>query len=59
MRGLDTSQAWRLLNDPSVAESIGTEAYMDLCRQAGYSEYQTQKAGCRWAAARLDRGLDA
>ena len=53
-----TAKAWEMLHDPKVTEKLNTEAYMGLCRAAGYGEDAVQKAGNSWANKRLDCGLD-
>jgi hypothetical protein len=58
-QGLDIAKAWELMHDPQVAGNLDTEQYMELCKQAGYTEAETQKAGTRWAAARLERNQKA
>jgi hypothetical protein len=47
-----------MLSDPKVVGNLKSEAYMDLCRDAGYSEDAVQKAGNMWANKRLDAGLE-
>ncbi len=54
--GLAIQQAWRIMHDPEIAANLDTEQYMRLCKEAGYTERQSQKAGTRWAAARLEKG---
>lgn len=56
--GTKTAKAWAMLHDPTVAKNLKTEAYMNLCRDAGYREDAVQKAGTQWANMRLDRGLE-
>lgn len=56
--GLKTAQAWEMLHDGEVVKHLKTEAYMQLCRDAGYSEDAVQKAGNSWANKRLDGGLE-
>lgn len=55
--GLQTFKAWEMLNSNGVG-SLNTESYMQLCRDAGYSEDAVQKAGTAWANRRLDKNLE-
>lgn len=56
--GLGRAKAWEMLHDPKITGQLNTESYMQLCRDAGYSENAVQKAGNRWANKRLDAGLE-
>ncbi len=53
--GLQIAKAWELLNSGKIGH-LDTNAYMELCRAAGYSEAVVQKAGNEWANRRLDAG---
>lgn len=47
-----------MLHDPNVVKHMTTSSYMQLYRDAGYSEAEVQRAGNAWANARLDAGLE-
>ena len=51
--GLQVAKAWQMLNGGNIGH-LTTEQYMDLCRDAGYTEQAAQKAGTMWANKRLD-----
>ena len=55
--GLNIAKAWEMLHDPTVCGKLNTEAYMNLCRDAGYGEDAVQKAGTAWKNKRLDANL--
>jgi hypothetical protein len=54
--GLKIVQAWELLNGGQIGH-LEAEAYMNLCRDAGYGEDAVQKAGTAWANRKLDAKL--
>jgi hypothetical protein len=56
--GLNVAKAWAMLHDPEVTRTLKTDAYMQLCRDAGYHEDAVQKAGTAWANKRLDAELE-
>ena len=56
--GLNVAKAWEMLHDPKVIGGLNTKAYMQLCRDAGYSEESVQKAGTDWYNKRLDAKLE-
>lgn len=56
--GLQVAKAWEMLHDPKVTGNLKTDSYMQLCRDAGYSEEVAQKAGTAWANKRLDAELE-
>lgn len=47
-----------MLHDAQVVKHLNTLAYMQLCRDAGYSEADVQSAGNAWANSRMDAGLE-
>lgn len=55
--GLSVAKAWDMLHDPKIVGKMNAEAYMNLCRDAGYSEYAVQKAGTAWQNKILDAKL--
>lgn len=46
-----------MLHDPNVGGKLNAEQFLELCKDAGYSEEQAQKAATRRANQRLDQGL--
>lgn len=46
-----------MLHDPQVAGELNAEAYLELCRAAGYGEEESQRAATKRAEARMDRDL--
>jgi len=56
--GLKIAKAWSMLHDPQVVGNLDSKVYMELYRDAGYSEEQVQYAGNSWANMRIDRGLE-
>jgi hypothetical protein len=56
-RGLKLARAWDMLHDPQVVKQLNTVNYMNLCRDAGYTEAEVQKAGNVWANSRMDAGM--
>ncbi len=48
------AQAWRTLQDPTAAGGLDAEGVLHLCRAAGYSEEECQKAARKRAEQRLD-----
>ncbi len=43
-----------MLHDPSVVRKLDPNSYMQLHRDAGYTEEEVQKAGNAWANRALD-----
>ena len=54
---LQTAKAWEMLHDPNVGGKLNADQFLELCKEAGYSEEQAQKAATRRANQRLDQGL--
>lgn len=56
--GLKIAKAWDTLHSLELTvDRINTAGYMQLCKDAGYSEDAVQRAGNGWMNARLDRKL--
>ena len=54
---LKTAKAWEMVNDPKSSGEFNSETFLELCREAGYSEDASQKAATIRANARMDVGL--
>lgn len=54
---LETAKSWEMLNDPKVSGSIDAEGYLELCKAAGMTEDEAQKAASRRAWERMRRDL--
>lgn len=57
LAGLRIAKAWEMLHQPEITRNMDTLSYVELCKDAGYSDEAAQRAGTRWANMRLDRGL--
>ena len=52
--GLTVAKAWEMLHDSATVGKLDTEAYLELCLRAGYSQEASQRAAKEWANRRLD-----
>lgn len=53
---LSVAKAWERLHSPDIS-GMDTENYLQLCKDAGYSEEVSQKAACNWGLQRLRADL--
>jgi hypothetical protein len=58
MSGLNTARAFKMLHDPEYVGNLNTEAYLDLCLAAGYSQEASEKAAADWGFKRIKSGLN-
>ncbi len=54
---LDRAHAWEYLHDPKISGRLDAEGLLELCRQAGFSESEAQRAANQRANERLSREL--
>jgi len=45
---------WRKLQDPQIGGNADPDTILELCRKAGFSEEESQKAAAKRANDRLD-----
>ena len=50
-------QAWQRLHDPDHVGKLGTDAFYELMKAAGYHEDVCQKEAAAWAEARQKADL--
>jgi hypothetical protein len=55
--GMESLQAWKMLNNPDVVGRLNTEEYLQLCLDAGYSQAESEKAASAWALKRLRKDM--
>jgi hypothetical protein len=51
--------AWQDLRNPAVGGVLDAEGILELCRAAGFSEEESQKAATRQAYERIKKGHPA
>jgi hypothetical protein len=56
-RWLETSEAWRLLHNPSYVSHLDTDEYIDLCKAAGMNKNEAGEAGRLRGLERLRKDL--
>jgi hypothetical protein len=56
---LEQATAWRMLHDPQVSGQLTSEAYFNLCKDAGYSKDAAKKMAKDRAWQRMQQDLKA